>query len=76
MVIGNRHDIGASLLAPAYTMAAAIANEFNEATTTMYRSALIAVALTLFLVTITVNALARILVWRVAKGAAVGSKAL
>ena len=64
------------MLAPAYTMAAAIANEFTEATTDMYRSALIAVGLTLFLVTITINALARILVWRVAKVAAVGSKAL
>ena len=76
MVIGNRHDLGASVLAPAYTMAAAIANEFSEATTQMYLSALVAVGLMLFLVTITVNALARILVWRVAKGAAVGSKAL
>jgi phosphate transport system permease protein len=76
MVIGNRHDLGASLLAPAYTMAAAIANEFSEATTPMYLSALFAVGLVLFLVTITINALARILVWRVAKGAAVGSKAL
>jgi len=76
MVIGNRHDIGASLLAPAYTMAAAIANEFSEATTPMYLSALVAVGLVLFVVTITVNALARLLVWRVAKGAAVGSKAL
>ncbi|HEY6852767.1 MAG TPA: phosphate ABC transporter permease subunit PstC [Gemmatimonadales bacterium] len=76
MVIGNRHDIGASVLAPAYTMAAAIANEFSEATTPMYLSALVAVGLILFLITITVNALARLLVWRVAKGAAVGSKAL
>jgi phosphate transport system permease protein len=76
MVIGNRHDLGASLLAPAYTMAAAIANEFSEATTPMYLSALVAVGLVLFVVTITVNALARLLVWRVAKGAAVGSKAL
>jgi phosphate transport system permease protein len=76
MVIGNRHDLGASLLAPAYTMAAAIANEFSEATTPMYLSALFAVGLVLFVVTITVNAFARLLVWRVAKGAAVGSKAL
>ena len=76
MVIGNRHDIGASVLGPAYTMAAAIANEFSEATTPMYLSALVAVGLILFLITITVNALARLLVWRVAKGAAVGSKAL
>lgn len=76
MVIGNRHDLGASVLAPAYTMAAAIANEFSEATTPLYLSALVAVGLMLFLVTITVNALARLLVWRVAKGAAIGSKAL
>jgi phosphate transport system permease protein len=76
MVIGNRHDISASLLQPAYTMAAAIANEFSEATTSMYLSAIFALGLVLFLVTILVNALARLLVWRVARGAAVGSKAL
>lgn len=76
LVIGNRHDIGASLLAPGYTMAAAIANEFTEATTQTYLSALFAVGLVLFVITMTINALARLLVWRVAKGAAVGSKAL
>jgi phosphate transport system permease protein len=76
LVIGNRHDIGASLLAPGYTMAAAIANEFTEATTQTYLSALFAVGLVLFVITIAINALARLLVWRVAKGAAVGSKAL
>jgi phosphate transport system permease protein len=76
MVIGNRHDLGASVLSPAYTMAAAIANEFSEATTQMYLSALFAVGLVLFVITITINALARLLVWRVARGAAVGSKAL
>jgi phosphate transport system permease protein len=76
MVIGNRHDISASLLQPGYTMAAAIANEFSEATTSTYLSALSEVALVLFVITIGVNALARILVWRVARGAAVGSKAL
>jgi len=76
MVIGNRHDIGLSLFQPAYTMAAAIANEFSEATTNMYLSALFEVGLILFVVTVVVNAIARILIWRVAKGAAVGSKAL
>lgn len=76
LVIGNRHDLSASVLQPAYTMAAALANEFTEATTQMYLSALFAVGLVLFLVTIAVNALARLLVWRVARGAAVGSKAL
>jgi len=76
MVIGNRHDISLSALQPAYTMAAAIANEFSEATTSLYQSALAEVALILFVITIVVNALARILIWRVARGAAVGSKAL
>jgi phosphate transport system permease protein len=76
MVIGNRHDISVSLLQPAYTMAAAIANEFSEATTHMYQSALFEVGLILFVITVVVNAIARILIWRVARGAAVGSKAL
>ncbi len=76
MVIGNRHDIGVSVLQPAYTMAAAIANEFSEATTGMYQSALVEVGLILFVLTVVVNAIARILIWRVARGAADGSKAL
>jgi phosphate transport system permease protein len=76
MVIGNRHDISVSILQPAYTMAAAIANEFSEATTHLYQSALMEVGLILFVVTVAVNAIARLLIWRVAKGAAVGSRAL
>jgi len=76
MLIGNRHDISLSLLQPGYTMAAALANEFTEATTSLYRSALIEVGLLLFVITIAVNAAARLLVWRVARGAAVGSKVL
>ena len=76
MVIGNRHDIGLSVLQPAYTMAAAIANEFSEATTNLYLSALFEVGLILFVITVVVNALARLLIWRVARGTAVGSRAL
>jgi len=76
MLIGNRHDISASLLQPAYTIAAAIANEFSEATTSTYLSALFEAGLLLFVITVTVNAMARILVWRVARGRAVGSRAL
>jgi phosphate transport system permease protein len=76
MLIGNRHDIGVSLFAPAYTMAAAIANEFSEATTSLYLSALFEVGLILFVVTVVVNAIARWLIWRVARGTAVGSRAL
>jgi phosphate transport system permease protein len=76
MVIGNRHDIGLSVLGPAYTMAAAIANEFSEATTNLYLSALFEVGLVLFVITVCVNALARLLIWQVARGTAVGSRAL
>ena len=51
MLIGNRHEIAASLFAPGYTMAAAIANEFTEAGTDLHFAALAYVALVLFLVT-------------------------
>jgi len=68
MVIGNRHEIAASLFAPGYTMASAIANEFSEAVENIHLSALSYVALTLFVVTVVINALARLLIWRVARG--------
>ncbi|MEK6597419.1 MAG: ABC transporter permease subunit, partial [Gemmatimonadota bacterium] len=68
MVIGNRHEIAASLFAPGYTMAAAIANEFAEAVEHIHVSALSYVALVLFLVTVLVNAVARLLIWRVTRG--------
>jgi phosphate transport system permease protein len=76
MLIGNRHDIDVSLFQPAYTMAAAIANEFSEATTHLYLSALFEVGLILFVLTVFVNAIARVLIWRVARGQAIGSSAL
>ncbi len=76
MVIGNRHEIAASLFAPGYTMAAAIANEFSEAVGDLHLSALAYVAFLLFLVTVVVNAGARLLIWRVARGSAAGSAAL
>ncbi|MGE0352684.1 MAG: phosphate ABC transporter permease subunit PstC [Gemmatimonadales bacterium] len=76
MVIGNRHEIAASLFAPGYTMAASIANEFTEAVGDMHLAALAYVALVLFVVTVLVNAAARLLIWRVSRGAAIGSKAL
>jgi phosphate transport system permease protein len=75
MVIGNRHDVSVSLVEPGTTMAAIIANEFNEAAG-LQRAALFEVGLVLFGVTLAVNALARILVWRVARGSAVGSRAI
>ncbi len=65
MLIGNRHDISTSLFAPGYTMAAAIANEFSEAATPMHYASLTYVALVLFVITVLVNAAARLLIWRV-----------
>ena len=69
MVIGNHPQISKSLFAPGYTLASVIANEFSEATGDLYLSALIEIGLALFLVTIVVNAIARLLVWAVTRGA-------
>lgn len=68
MVIGNHPDIVKNLFNPAYTLASVIANEFTEATGDLYVSALIEIGLALFLVTVVVNAIARILVWAVTRG--------
>jgi phosphate transport system permease protein len=68
MVIGNHPDIVKNLFAPGYTLASVIANEFTEATGDLYLSALIEIGLALFLVTIVVNAIARLLVWAVVRG--------
>ena len=68
MVIGNRAEIAKSLFAPGYTMASVIANEFTEATGDLYLSALVEIGLALFLVTLVVNALARLLVWSITGG--------
>lgn len=59
MVIGNRPQISASLFAPAYTLASAIANEFTETTTDLYLSSLFELGLILIVVTILVNAAAQ-----------------
>ena len=68
MVIGNTPQIAKSLLAPGYTMASVIANEFAEAPDDLYRSALMQVGLALFVVTIIVNILAGLMVWTVTRG--------
>jgi phosphate transport system permease protein len=69
MVIGNHPSISKSLFAPANTLASVIAGEFSEATSDLYLSALIEIGLALFLVTIVVNAIARLMVWAVTRGA-------
>ncbi len=62
MVIGNTNRITASLLSPGATLASVIANEFTEATGKLYLSALVEIALVLFVLTLVVNAIARLLV--------------
>ncbi len=69
MVIGNQPLIHKSLFAPGYTLASVIANEFSEASGDLYFSALIEIGLALFLVTVVVNAIARLLVWAVTRNA-------
>jgi len=69
MVIGNVHKISMSLFDPSYSMAAVIANEFAEATSDMYVHALIGIALALFGITIVVNGLARLMIYKVTQGA-------
>ncbi len=67
MVIGNRPDISFSLFEPGHTMASVLANEFTEATTDIYVSSLIEIALLLFVLTVILNAIARLIVWSVTK---------
>jgi phosphate transport system permease protein len=63
-VIGNAHHVSASLLAPATTISAAIANEFTEATTPLYTSSLIALGVLLFIITFAVIGAARLMLLR------------
>jgi len=69
MVIGNAPEIHRSLLSNGSSMASVIANEFAEATGDLHLSALMELGLALFIVTIIVNAVARVLVWAVTRGA-------
>jgi phosphate transport system permease protein len=63
MVIGNTPRIALSLFAPQYTMAAVIANEFTEAADDLYLHALVEIGLVLFIVTVAINLLSRLLIW-------------
>jgi len=67
MVIGNNPKISLSLFAPQYTMAAVIANEFAEAADELYLDALIEIGLVLFIMTLVVNGLSRLLIWSIAR---------
>ena len=71
MVIGNNPRISASLFAPQYTMSAVIANEFTEAANPLYLAALVEIGLVLFIITLIVNSLSRLLIWSMARSARV-----
>jgi phosphate transport system permease protein len=65
MVVGNSIGGTLSLMRPGYTMSSIIANEFAEAVSALHSSALIEIGLVLFIMTLLLNILARLLVWRV-----------
>lgn len=73
MVIGNSPKISLSLFAPQYTMAAVIANEFTEAADELYLHALIEIGLVLFIITLLVNSLSRLLIWSMGRKARVAA---
>ena len=66
-VLGNAHELTASLLMPGNSIAATIANEFSEADSEAYRSALIALGFVLFLVTFVVLSVARLMLRQLSK---------
>jgi phosphate transport system permease protein len=64
MVIGNNPQASWSIFAPQYTMAAVIANEFTEAVEDLHLHALVEIGLVLFTITLVINFLSRLLIWR------------
>jgi phosphate transport system permease protein len=67
MVIGNNPKVALSLFAPQYTMAAVVANEFAEAANALYLSALVEIGLVLFIITLIINSMSRLLIWSMAR---------
>jgi phosphate transport system permease protein len=67
MVIGNNPKVSLSLFAPQYTMAAVVANEFAEAADDLYLSALVEIGLVLFIITLIINSLSRLLIWSMSR---------
>ncbi|OIR17806.1 phosphate transport system permease protein PstC [mine drainage metagenome] len=66
-VIGNANSLSASLLMPGNSISSALANEFNEAVGEIYTSSLIELGLILFFITFVVLALARFMLYKLAK---------
>ena len=67
MVIGNVAQLSTSLLSPSYTMASVIANQWGESQTTLFSSALIEIGLLLFIMSLALNIIARLMVWSVSR---------
>ncbi len=67
MVIGNSLEATNSLLKPGSTMASLLANQFKEAVSQLHTDAMIEIGLTLFVITLILNLIARTLVWQVAR---------
>ncbi len=70
MVIGNRADISWSLFSPGHSLASVIASNYAEASGDLYLSVLTELGLILFGVTLLLNIIARLLIWRVGRGPA------
>ena len=68
MVIGNNPQLSLSLFAPQYTMAAVIANEFTEAADQLYYDALVEIGLVLFVITVIINIISRLMIWSISRG--------
>ena len=67
MVIGNSLEATNSLLKPGSTMASLLANQFKEAVSQLHTDAMIEIGLTLFVITLILNLIARFLIWQVAR---------
>jgi phosphate transport system permease protein len=68
MVIGNTSALPTSIFSPGNTMASVIANEFTEADRTVYLSALIELGLVLFIVTVIINIIGKMIIKRFTTG--------
>jgi phosphate transport system permease protein len=68
MVIGNSHILPDTMFAPGNTMASVIANEFTEATSDVYLSALIEIGLLLMIVTAFINVVGKMIIKKFSVG--------
>jgi phosphate transport system permease protein len=74
MVIGNTPKINASLFQPATTASSLVASQLANANDSLHSSALILIALVLFLITLVANSIARLLVWNAQRASGGGMR--